>query len=54
MEANEIPAVDEVNDAVSRRIRTIPFLKHLFKYRSSLRQKEVRYFSLNLFFALDY
>jgi len=26
IEANEIPAVDEVNDAVSRRIRTIPFL----------------------------
>ena len=26
LEANEIPAVDEVNDAVSRRIRTIPFM----------------------------
>ena len=26
IEANEIPAVDEVNDAVFRRIRTIPFL----------------------------
>lgn len=26
IEANEIPAVDEVNDAVSRRIRTIPFM----------------------------
>jgi phage/plasmid-associated DNA primase len=25
IEANEIPAVDEVNDAVSRRLRTIPF-----------------------------
>lgn len=25
VEANEIPAVDEVNDAISRRLRTIPF-----------------------------
>ena len=35
-------------------LRIIPSLKHLFKYRSSLRQKEVHYFFLNLFFALDY
>lgn len=56
IEANEIPSVDEVNDAVSRRFRTIPFLSRYVSqevYNTLDGDDKLNVFVANSYFKTD-